>query len=345
MNKILLTLVLLVGFSFNIIAQQDAMFTQYMFNPMFFNPAVAGTKEVLDVSVMHRHQWVGIKGAPFTQTISAHSPIRIGEKNENASFGGMLHHDQIGISRSVGANLYFSYKLQLNSPRNAKKRIFLNIGLSGGASFMMNDFSLLELYDTGDPTFQSTNERMILPNFGTGLYLHSENWYFGFSVPRLWTNSLRDRLPSSASTVPVAQEFRHYYATAGGVIKLTESLSFRPSILIKNVGLFFEESQVGKIGAPTQFDMNLGFILIDKIWFGASYRTALEALTTQTSSFDSIDFWAGIRLDNGFRVGIAYDFTLTGLRSPGQATYELMLGYDLYDKSGGPIIDPRHLNF
>ncbi len=330
-------------------AQQDAMFTKYMFNPLPYNPAIAGTTEALDLLLLHRHQWFGIKGAPMTQQFSIHSPIKIGKRNENASVGGFIGHDQIGVSRTFTGYAVFSYKLQLNNPRRKERRIFLNIGLSGGVTNWSANYTNIELDNVNDPSFQNLTPNLFLPNFGAGLYLYSKMWYVGFSAPKLWTNSMRKRSPGESTLGPIAQEYRHYYFTVGGAIKINENFAIRPSFLLKNVGLFVAKNSANSVAAPTEFNVDLGFLIMRRFWVGASFRSSVEFLVDQSSSYDSIDFWLGMRLKNGIRFGLAYDYTLTRLQGPGLGSYEVMFGYDLYktmeDEDGGKIIDPRYLSF
>ncbi len=345
---ILLTAVFLgIGFSSN--AQQDAMFTKYMFNPLPFNPAITGTTQALDMILLHRHQWFGLKGAPMTQSFSIHSPIKIGKYNDNASFGGFLGHDQIGVTRTFTGYATFSYRLRLNNPTRARKTIYLNIGLSGGVANWSANYSSLNLDDSNDPSFQNLTPNLFLPNFGAGLYLYSKMWYVGISAPKLLTNNMRTRLQNENSSLPIAQEYRHYYLTFGGAIEVTENFVIRPSFLIKNVGLFVEKNSQNSIGAPTEFNIDLGFLLMRRFWIGVSFRSSIEAISGLGSSYDSVDFWLGMRLKNGIRFGLAYDYTLTKIQGPGLGSYEVILGYDLYktleDADGGRIIDPRYLNF
>ena len=62
--------VLLLFLTFNIsaYAQQDPLFSQYMFNKLVVNPAYAGSREVFTADLLNRYQWVGIEGAPKTLT-------------------------------------------------------------------------------------------------------------------------------------------------------------------------------------------------------------------------------------------------------------------------------------
>jgi type IX secretion system PorP/SprF family membrane protein len=349
MKKIIILTLLWCSLGTLSFAQQDPMFTQYMFNPLPYNPAIAGTTEAFDILLLHRQQWVGINGAPMSQHLSLHSPIKIGKQNQNAALGGVIGHDQIGLSRTFTANAAFSYKLQLSNPRQKSKAVFLNIGLSGGVSYWYADFNKLELDNTNDPSFQNLQPSRWLPNFGAGLYLHSKMWYVGLSAPKLWTNNMRERAPGESGAGPLAQEYRHYYFTVGGAIKLSENLAIRPSLLIKNVGLFVAQNATNSVGAPTEFNVDLGFLIMKRFWIGASFRSAVEAFVGQTSSYDSVDFWMGMRLKSGIRFGLAYDYHLTSLQGPSVGSYEVMLGYDLNKSTniedGGNVVDPRYLNF
>lgn len=345
---ILLTLfVLSMGFVAN--AQQEAMFTKYMFNPLPFNPAITGTTGALDMVLLHRHQWFGLDGAPLTQQFSIHSPLKIGKENQNASVGGFIGHDQIGATRTFTGYVTFSYRLRLNNPKKKNRIVYLNIGLSGGVGNWSANFTDLNLDDANDPSFQNLTPNVWLPNFGAGLYLYSKMWYIGISAPKLWTNNMRARTPSESTSLPIAQEYRHYYLTFGGAIKINDNLAIRPSFLIKNVGLFVAKNSQNVVGAPTEFNVDLGFLLMKRFWIGASFRSSVEAVIGQGSSFDSVDFWMGMRLKNGIRFGLAYDYPLNSMLGPGIGSYEVMLGYDLYKtkelEDGGRVVDPRYLSF
>lgn len=298
-------------------AQQDPMFTKYMFNPMNYNPAYAGSAGALDMVLLHRQQWWGIKGAPMTQNLSMHSPI----KDKNIGLGMNLSLDQIATSRQLNAFASFAYRIALNS----KGTTNLAIGMQGGVSNWSADWTDLDIENPNDPAFQNLQPNLWLPNFGAGLYLHSEKWYVGLSAPMLLTNDLRQ---SNDPNVPVAQQYRHYYLSGGAAIPLNGSIVLRPSILIKNVGLFMDRNQLNGIGAPTEFDVDLALLFNKTFWVGASFRSAFEVIGN-SSSYDSVDFWASLRLQNGLRIGVAYDYTLTDLQGPAQGSYEVLLGYDL----------------
>ena len=67
MRKVILFLVV-ISASFTARAQQDAMFSHYMFNTQSINPGYVGSREVLSVLTVLRSQWINFDGAPKTQT-------------------------------------------------------------------------------------------------------------------------------------------------------------------------------------------------------------------------------------------------------------------------------------
>lgn len=350
MKRITLLLLVAMSMSAPVWAQQQALFTNYMFNPLPINPAITGSTEALDMVLIHRHQWFGlIDGAPLTQNFSIHSPLKIGKQNQNASIGGYLTHDQIGATRTISGSFTFSYRLRLNNAKKRNRILYLNIGLSGGVGNWSADFSQLNLDDASDPAFQDATPNIWMPNFGAGLYLYTKMWYVGLSAPKLWANSMRERRPGEPVELPISQEYRHYYFNAGGAIKINDNFVIRPSFLLRNVGLFVANNGQNDVGAPTLFNVDLGFVLMKRFWIGATFRSSVERVLGLGSSYDSVDFWMGMRLKNGFKFGLGYDYPLTNMVGPGIGSYEVMLGYDLfktkYTEDGGRIIDPRYLNF
>lgn len=305
-------------------AQQDPMFTKYMFNPLVYNPAVAGTPDYMTVRVLYRDQWWGIEGAPHTQSMSIHTPWR-----DRIGLGLSVVNDGIGATGSTSAYFSYAYRFQFGAGK-------LSIGLQAGAMNWRADWSKLRFKDprTLDQSFMDIQPNYWLPNFGAGVFYYAPKFYVGFSVPHLINYDLRrDAKDSPVSTNNWAKLYRHYFLTAGAVMPINgDALIFKPSILIKRVGLFGDFSKEGnslnQVGAPTEFDIDLSFLFYESFWVGTSFRSSVEALFSDKSSTDSVDLWASFYLRNGFRIGAAYDYTLTSLREPAQGSFEIMLGYD-----------------
>ena len=156
-------------------AQQLPQFTQYMFNTISINPAYAGSRETLSIVGLHRSQWVGLEGGPETQTLSIHTPMR----NENVGLGLSFINDHLGYENFSYIYGDFSYTIQTGV--NSK----LAFGLKAGFTHYSLDEELLsDPSVVNDPFFNDISNRWS-PNFGAGLYWHSNRWYLGFSAPRI----------------------------------------------------------------------------------------------------------------------------------------------------------------
>ena len=332
MKKLIPLFLIIFFISNNIHAQQDAMFTKYMFNSLNFNPGYAGSKEYLSLVALYRDQWLGLDGAPTTQTLSIHTPFK-----DRVGFGLNISNDKVGVTGSTVGSLSYAYRVPFGKGK-------VSIGLQ--ASFMnyRTDFAKLNYKDprSNDLSFKD-DINLWAPNFGAGIYYYSDKFYVGFSVPHLIKTDLRKE---SVSTTRWAQLYRHYYFTTGLAIPLRgESLIFKPSLLIKSVGLFgdFTSNSNNRmpVGAPTEFDIDISFLFYQSLWVGASFRSSIEAFIGKTSTVDSADLWAMFYLNKGLRVGLAYDFTLTELRNYNKGSFEVMLGYDFYFQQKH-VVTPRY---
>jgi type IX secretion system PorP/SprF family membrane protein len=324
-----LLLAFVFGLSGRLVAQQEPMFTKYWFNPLLFNPAYAGSNEHLTINALHRRQWLGIEGAPVTQSLSAHSPFSEGR----AGAGIQLMNDKAGATGVFDVHFSYAYRIQIGEAWR------LAGGLQAGFGNWRSSWSKLRIEQPVDIAFQSDYNRW-LPNFGAGLYLSNDRFYAGLGCPRIVEYDLRKSEQKDAIN---ARNYRHYYTTAGAVFPLNrfESVVFRPSLLLKTTGWFSflrKNDDFSNIGAPTQLDLDASFLFFQTFWIGAAYRAALER---RTSSDDSADLWAAWQLRNGLRIGGAYDIPLSRIRKTGSGSFELLLGYE-FDIKTDKVVNPRY---
>ncbi|MEM6316603.1 MAG: type IX secretion system membrane protein PorP/SprF [Bacteroidota bacterium] len=313
-------------------AQQDAMFTKYMFNSLVYNPAYAGYYDHMYISALYRNQWLGIDGAPVTQTLTLHTPL----KSNRVGVGFNMINDAIGPIETTRAFASYSYKIPLGGTNQ------LAIGIQGGINYRRGDRSKLNLEQTQDNAFIGIEDTKILPNFGTGIMFYNKNFYFGVSSPSLIEHDLRD---DETIDEPIwAKEFRHYYLATGAAIPLNgDFLIFKPSILVKNVGLLSglsKDEQFQMIGGPTEFDIDLSLLFYEQFQVGLSFRSAVEAFSDE-SSYDSADIWMSFFLPNGLRIGAAFDYPLNDVRSVSFGSFEVMVGYE-FDYKVKKTVTPRY---
>lgn len=311
MKKVLL-LVFIVLSTYTVNAQQDAQYTQYMYNTISVNPAYAGSRGVLSLTGLYRTQWVGLEGAPKTQTLNVHSPI-----GERIGLGVSIVNDDIGdgVSQETFFDIDFSYTI----PTSVDGK--LSFGLKAGGHLLNVDYTKLNQY-TQELTFADNIDNKFSPNIGAGVYYHTDKFYVGLSAPNLLvTEHFDESSNSNEGASYVAKERIHYYAIAGYVFDVNPDLKFKPALLVKAVS-----------GAPLSADLSANFLFKEKLTLGAAYRwdAAWSAL-------------AGFQISNDLMLGLAYDKETTDLGNTtfNDGSFEFMLRYELFGKKEKNIISPR----
>lgn len=279
----------------NVVAQQDPMYTQYMFNTQTINPAYAGTWESIGLMAVARQQWLGFNDAPRTYTFTLQAPLR----NERVGLGLNVISDKIGLEKRFGFYGDYSYKLKIDDKNN------LRLGLKAGFTNYSNNLEEYSLYPDGvdDPLFQGEIDNKFMPNFGAGAYLYGRRYYVGISVPKM----IHNEFTNNYNNFSVQAEIRHYFLIAGLVLDLNDYLRFKPTILTKATE-----------GAPLEFDLTASFLIADRLWLGGMYRTG-----------DSFGFIAQWVFAQKLRIGYAIDFTTTSLRNHHNGSHEIMVSYEL----------------
>jgi type IX secretion system PorP/SprF family membrane protein len=302
---VIIAILWLVALATTLRAQQETQHSMYFFNPVLLNPAYAGSQEAIQVTGTARDQWTGLKGAPKTQVLSIHSPLKI----ENIGLGLTVLNDELGVTKNTGVYADMAYSIKVNKKNNR-----LAFGLKAGVDFLRQDFSNLRVNDNTDELYtEGFNYRKNLFNVGAGIYYYGKRHYLGVSTPRLVKNKINVNVDQKA-----LQE-NHYYFFGGVVIKLNPAINMRPSFIVKYVN-----------NAPLSIEGNLSFLFYDKIWIGAMYRH--EAATGLNIMYN---------VSQNLRIGYAYDYQLTSLQKFSQGSHEIMLSYDLRSKAKG-FKSPRY---
>ncbi|MDI5899539.1 PorP/SprF family type IX secretion system membrane protein [Flavobacterium yafengii] len=282
-------------------AQQDAQFTQYMYNTININPAYAGSRGALSIFALHRTQWVGLDGAPVTNAASVNTPLN----ESNLGLGVSIINDKIGPTTENTISADLSYTVPTS------ETFKLSFGIKATANFFNLDVNRLNPVDD-DPSLHDFNNKFT-PNIGAGVYLHSDKAYLGFSVPNFIESNRYDD-----NEVAIFKEKINYYLIAGYVFDVNESIKFKPALLTKVVG-----------GAPLQVDVSGNFMFNDKFVVGLAYRwsAALSAMV-------------GFQVTDGMYIGYGYDHETTKLNNYNSGSHEIFLRYEIF-KNNGKIITPR----
>jgi type IX secretion system PorP/SprF family membrane protein len=301
MKKIIILFVWILATA-NTFAQQDAQYTQYMYNTININPAYAGTRGVLSVFGLHRTQWVGLDGAPVTNAVSINTPIN----GTNLGMGLSFVNDRIGPTDENAISADISYTVKTS------ETFKLSFGVKATANLFNLDVNKLNPADQGDPRFQDFNNNFT-PNIGAGAYLHSDEMYLGLSVPNFFETHRYDD-----NSVSINQERMNFYLIGGYVFDLSPSIKFKPAFLVKAVE-----------GAPLQTDLSGNFLFNDKFTLGVAWRwdAAVSAM-------------AGFQATEGLFIGYGYDLETTKLSNYNSGSHEVFLRFELFNKFN-KVTSPR----
>jgi len=301
--------ILLTGFFILLVssvswAQQNATFSQYMFNTLAINPAYAGSHDALSITALGRFQNVGLSGAPNTQTFSMHTPLI----NNRVGVGLLVIHDELSVIGQTGVQFSYAYRLPLK-----RDKATLSFGLQGGMSMYNAQYTKLELFNNGDPAFNQ-DIRDSRPNIGAGVYYSNRTTYLGLSMPSMLNNVFErgKDFTTVYQNVPII-------LTGGHVFTLNRVLKLKPNFLFKMVD-----------GQPVEFDINANMLFDEVLWFGLSYKSSKQVvMLTQFKINDQLQF------------GYSYTITAGPIRTVELGSHEVMLNYRFWFNKKG-VVSPRY---
>jgi type IX secretion system PorP/SprF family membrane protein len=299
---------ILVVATFNANAQQDPMVTQYMFNGLYLNPAYAGSHDYWSSTLSYRTQWVGadFEGAPQTAIVAVDGPIN----SKNMGLGVIVYHDQIGVTKTNTVMANYAYQIKLNQKSK------LAFGINAGVSQHSARLTDVLIWDEQDQVY-ANNLTKTIPRVGLGAYYYSDRHYVGFSVPTLLAYEDGNAFSMDLSKASFLR--RHYLLTGGVVFNVSENVKLKPSVLLKYVP-----------SAPLEGDVNFSAVFNDAFWVGATYRTN-----------DAVSLLFEYQSNKFFRIGYAYDITISGLRGYQNGSHEIMIGVD-FGKDLVKVKTPRY---
>ncbi len=277
-------------------AQQDALFTQYMYTKLEFNPAYSGSHDALSLDLLGRFQWAGLQGAPRTLCLTAHTSL----PNNHLGVGMYFYVDQLGPS--IDYNIMGSFAWRILFPSSK-----LCFGISAGIKYYDVDWTLLDPKDAGDPALTGQVRNKVVPDVDFGIYYYSGNYYAGASVKHLLQNQMVVSSSPPDGQNSYTRLLRSYYFIGGGTIRFPGNVQLMPSLLIKYVR-----------NAPLQADLSARVRFLDIITLGAAYRTS-----------DALCLLMELVVYQGLSVGYSYDIWFNALKGHNQGSHEIRIGYDI----------------
>lgn len=283
MKRILISFSFMLG-AIQLFAQQDPMYGQYIFNNAIINPAQAGVQNDNQVGILTRHQWLGMDGAPTTNTIFINTRLP-----KNLGFAGGIYLDKIGPVRDL------TFQGDIASHIQVTEDWTISGGLRVMASNTNINLNALQTSQINDPNFNTNFSSGTYLNLGLGVLASSENLFIGASMPRLFARKI------TSNNIDIAKYQDHFYLYGGGSVNVNEDIRFSPSLLFKKVA-----------NAPIQYDINLVFDYKDILDVGPMFRVN-----------DAIGFLAGYKITSQIYVGYMYEYPLNDLHLATKQTHEL----------------------
>jgi len=297
-------------------AQQEIMYSQYMYNMINVNPAYAGDRVGDNITSLFRKQLLNIKGAPATFSLSWDEGIGTasgssGLHNLNnlskVGCGLQIYKDQLGIETNQGIQAFYSYHLIFTNS-------YLSLGLSGGIMNYQAAYSQIYTTTAGDPLFQEDVSAFI-PTAGVGALYAAEQWYVGFSVPTL----LRTKVTNNGMTITTGSD-SHYFLTGGYIFDVSEDIKLKPSIMLRAVK-----------SEPLRYDLNLNMWIQNTIGLGVSYHKN-----------DAVIGMVQVRITPQITLGYAYDYIISTLKLFGGGSNELLLNFQFNSPVKSHIMSSRY---
>ncbi|OAV43510.1 type IX secretion system membrane protein PorP/SprF [Lewinella sp. 4G2] len=295
-------------------AQQDAQYTQFIFNKLGYNPGFAGAVESGEISVIARRQWFGLAGAPSSQIATFNTAFA----DQRSGVGLRLSQVSVGLEQQLNADVSYAYGFPIGPG------VRMGLGISASARYFRIDYQNARPVQGGgvDTAIPGAASSKVVPNFGAGVYVNGRKFYVGLSTPRL----LQNNLDLGTDETIIAREARHYYFMGGLKIPLGESVKMQPQALVKYLP-----------NAPFDADLNLLFYFGENVFAGGGYRVGGDG------SGESANVLFGAILAQHITFSFAYDLGLSQLNTDQGGSLEGMVMYSFGRRGSGSVIDPRDL--
>jgi type IX secretion system PorP/SprF family membrane protein len=287
------------------VAQQEGMFSQYMYNPSALNTAYTGTRDETILYFQYRSQWNSFEGAPRSSYFNYQK-----QGAKKLSTGISIMQESSGPMNQLTAGIDLAYKIQLSGDS------FMSFGIKPMIDYLDVNFNSLNIYNPQDPWFDINIDQKLSPNLGLGVFYYDDRGYIGLSTSGILSTKHFDQ---SSPTSYLAADRAHYYLMAGKVLELNDNILFKPSFLMRMVK-----------GVPISADISANIRIDDKVETGLSYRIsgALSAL-------------AAFRVNRNVLVGYSYDKEIGYIGNFTGGSSELFVRYELLPKTIKTIVKPR----
>lgn len=280
------------------IAQQDPQFTFNRSTLLTVNPGYAGNDGMVNGIILNRYQWVGIKGAPQTLLFSAEGATQL--FGATSGVGINIVSDKLGFQKNISVGLVYAFrkKTGLGNLGIGTSLGFYNMSVNGEWYFPEDNEGYQGTVGADLPQAESSQ---LAFDLGFGAFLSSGKYFIGASATHV--NQASIVLGEQTRTFLA----RHYYLSGGYNISLTDPLfELQPSVYLKTDMVAY------------QVDCTLDLVYKKRFSAALNYRIN-----------DAIGILLGFELNNGLKIGYAYDIMTSALAAYGSGSHEFYVAYSL----------------
>lgn len=258
-------------------AQQDVLYSQYMFNQMAFNPAFAGSQNKLNASLLHKQYYIpGAYNSNF-QNFQLHSPAY----HKKIGLGVQVTNERSFLTQNLEFSAVYAYRIIIS-----KGVLAMGVGFGFKQSKYNLEGSNVLIKDPDDPVLNNVQKPVISPDIQAGMYYQRKNWQWGLSAKNMISTFVVNNSPYEVRKL-------HLYFHSGYKAKISSELELISFALLKYAVAF-----------PAQLDLTTHFVYNKFVWAGFSYRT-----------YQAFSIQSGIKIDKivpklkqDIKIGYAFDY-------------------------------------
>lgn len=260
------------------------------------NPAVAGTRQIIDARINYRNQWVGFDGAPKTMGASFHAKLY----HNKMGLGGFVFQDQLGPFKTMTSALAYAFKVKFN-----------DVALSFGANGSYN----MQQVNTGKMTYQNSNDLAVahmastkksnIWNAAGGIMLYNDRFYISIALNNLLGTTYNYDKTKATQKRGQIQTVMHTCISLGYNYSANPDYVWENSTAVILVG-----------GTPILFDYNLRLHIKKGLIVGGGIRLGTAVVAQM-----------GYTFADSFQISYSYDFNINRLRYTNSGSHEIKIVY------------------
>lgn len=318
MKRYLFSFIWLIISSNLLLAQQMPQFSQYLFNPIYINPAYAGYKGDTFIQTYNRFQWLGLKGRPVNYGLAADGAI----ERFNLGWGVHAGNETIGFQRNSTFQTKLAYHLRIN------RLSYVSFGTSIGFWNQKIDEDKVDPIQKDDPLLNTNFNSIFYPDLGFGIFYYHKYFHIGGAM----YNILGEDFLRNPSFPYI--ELKQSLNLSGGFRK-----EFLEGRAIEGSFLLLADNK-----SPTRIDLNMNVFLNDRIGVGLGSRNQINyfGIYSKLNSFNLLQFIISteIRISDSLEFGYSFDYDFkTSFQQFN--SHELSIGYRIKNKNFS-VLSPRY---